>query len=767
MAEIRQGDSVSGRPYTNDKNDNFTLLPREYWISPDALVILLNALDNPQYAQVSLLSGAVVMAYRYGVIDYSYNMNYRTWTLQAFNTLFDRTDRVHVYAQLDKDGKDALIIYSYDKLELQGIATDNTGQQKNVFNVYLGTISAAVDDQGADIPRTWEYPLVTGNLRTDLGINQGQTLWVDNFEIRTDDFGVEYLFAKKPLATIGGLVQYATPDIVVPSLFEGIPFDNKTIWLNPDTKVVEVIGGGGTGDLNLEKMWAALAGSTSEPINKSHLTAALTGYATEEWINKQGFVKSEDLEKTFVTIATEQEITGLKHFIAGLSVGSGKHKLYEKDGVVYFDGDLAVTGGITQYALGDTEVSTIMDGVVVDGTTIKKEDGKLVVIGGGGSGDLDLEKMWQVLEGNTNEQINASHLTTALQSYATQSWASSMFLGKNDTATNADKLDGYHANGLLTSITSSRSTNLSVTVGGTTKTISSLHADYAYALGSPVTIWGQTFRGNNNISGVLSQVGGINFSKSGSFKIDEYGNIRATVDSDSYYWNIVTYNEQSALVVKSQSGWVGIGTINPTDRLHVNGSARISDRLIIAGAGIDTSYGNNWKFIRNGWDGGKGDYVTFFVPGNNSQDAYFEMRSNGTFFVNYNILATGGITQYSDQRAKTILEQIVLPLQSIADAPTIRFRWNGWKQKDDGKTHIGGIAQYIQTILPEVIYNSEGVLTMDYATTGYIFAVQTAKHLLNFETKTDKEIKKLKKEVVFLKNKLKKLGYEETDTLAN
>ena len=45
--------------------------------------------------------------------------------------------------------------------------------------------------------------------------------------------------------------------------------------------------------------------------------------------------------------------------------------------------------------------------------------------------------------------------------------------GNADTATNADKLDNYHANGLLTAAslgTSGNSTTISVTVGGTTKT---------------------------------------------------------------------------------------------------------------------------------------------------------------------------------------------------------------------------------------------------------------------------------------------------------
>lgn len=127
-----------------------------------------------------------------------------------------------------------------------------------------------------------------------------------------------------------------------------------------------------------------------------------------------------------------------------------------------------------------------------------------------------------------------------------------------------------------------------------------------------------------------------------------------------------------------------------------------------------------------------------------------------------NALVTGGMTCYqSDARAKTILEELNLSLKDIAESPTIRFKWNNWKIKDDGKTHIGGIAQYVQKILPETILEADGVLNLDYATTAYIYSVQTARHLNTYETRTDRKIKKLEKEIKILKRKLKQLGYED------
>lgn len=55
------------------------------------------------------------------------------------------------------------------------------------------------------------------------------------------------------------------------------------------------------------------------------------------------------------------------------------------NGVWTLNGDLLVTGGVTQFAQGVKTATSIMDAIVVDGTTITKQDGKLVAIGGGGS----------------------------------------------------------------------------------------------------------------------------------------------------------------------------------------------------------------------------------------------------------------------------------------------------------------------------------------------------------------------------------------------
>lgn len=80
------------------------------------------------------------------------------------------------------------------------------------------------------------------------------------------------------------------------------------------------------------------------------------------------------------------------------------------------------------------------------------------------------------------------------------------------TNLNADKLDGTDKSGLLTALSTSSSTNISITVGGTTKSISDLYATYTEKLLTSRTLWGQSFNGTANVSGNMTGVGSITAS---------------------------------------------------------------------------------------------------------------------------------------------------------------------------------------------------------------------------------------------------------------
>lgn len=96
---------------------------------------------------------------------------------------------------------------------------------------------------------------------------------------------------------------------------------------------------------------------------------------------------------------------------------------------------------------------------------------------------------------NTNQLTNGAGFITSSASIS----------GNAATATNADKLDGIHANGLLTALSNSDK-GISITVGGTTKSVSNISVNYAGSAGNADTVdgyhatSGRTFDGNINWS---------------------------------------------------------------------------------------------------------------------------------------------------------------------------------------------------------------------------------------------------------------------------
>ena len=112
------------------------------------------------------------------------------------------------------------------------------------------------------------------------------------------------------------------------------------------------------------------------------------------------------------------------------------------------------------------------------------------------------------------------------------------------------------------------------------------------------------------------------------------------------------------------------------------------------------------------------------------------------------ICAQGAAFYTSDMRKKTVIEQINLSLLQISNALSIRFAW-----KDGKGVYVGGSAQYVESLIPELIHETNDGKVMDYATTAYLFSVNIAKHLYDYESDTDKRIRELEKEVEQLKAK--------------
>lgn len=121
-----------------------------------------------------------------------------------------------------------------------------------------------------------------------------KSIWDSIFELKADSVGNKYLFGKLPLVTQYGITMFANGgNVDIPSIAQGLPYDNKTIWYNPSTNQIEVIGGtgGGSGegvsnfwDLSDIPSWI----TNSKPkytYSEIEGTPDLSGYATQSWVN--------------------------------------------------------------------------------------------------------------------------------------------------------------------------------------------------------------------------------------------------------------------------------------------------------------------------------------------------------------------------------------------------------------------------------------------------------------------------------------------------
>lgn len=257
------------------------------------------------------------------------------------------------------------------------------------------------------------------------------------FELKQDGNGLYYIYTKYNIASAGALSMYASDKINVPSIYDGLPIDNDTIyWHEVDgSKVLKAKGGGGEAG---SVQWDNISGKPSwiEDTKPSYSWSDITG--------EKPFYTKEEIASKYVTIDTEQEITALKHFTAGLSVGESKKKIYEENGVVYIDADVAVTGAMTFYASAGRSVSTIMDGVTVDEETITKGSDNVLRIKNAGAGSsFDENAMWSALSGSSDNQINKSHLTTALDGYATRNWVIENYATKSELSAVSNKLNDF------------------------------------------------------------------------------------------------------------------------------------------------------------------------------------------------------------------------------------------------------------------------------------------------------------------------------------
>ena len=236
---------------------------------------------------------------------------------------------------------------------------------------------------------------------------------------------------------------------------------------------------------------------------------------------------------------------------------------------------------------------------------------------------------------------------------------------------NADKLDGYHANGLLTALSNSDN-GISITVGGTTKSISNISVNYASNAGNADTVDGYQVNNSNftpyghipmvQVDGVMEVGKYIDFHNDNignhdfSTRLQTTGNYGNSVYLPSYNGTLALISDNVASATKlatARTIWGqsfdGTGNVNGTIYINnsdsengaiilnnnVNANARISaiKDQVVFNTGAAIRFGAvDWEY--SDWAGLKYDTVAnaiyLGIADGTVFNYYSNKRSNGT-----------------------------------------------------------------------------------------------------------------------------------------
>ena len=230
----------------------------------------------------------------------------------------------------------------------------------------------------------------------------------------------------------------------------------------------------------------------------------------------------------------------------------------------------------------------------------------------------------------------------------------------NVTVGNSDKLDGVHANGLLTALSNSDK-GISITVGGTTKSISNISVNYASSAGNADTVDGYQVNGSNvapyghipsiENDGVMEVGKYIDFHDDNSGKHDfstrlqttgNYGN-PVNLPSASGTLALTTDNVASAAKLQTPrtiwgQSFDGTGNVNGTiyinnnnsgdGAIRLNNDINVNARISAIGDQVIFNTGNAIRFGETTWDWNKWAGLKY----NHSNKTIYLGIANGSIF---------------------------------------------------------------------------------------------------------------------------------------
>ena len=375
--------------------------------------------------------------------------------------------------------------------------------------------------------------------------------------------------------------------------------------------------------------------------------------------------------------------------------------------------------GLRLAQLADVNVAGVTNGQVL---TYNTATGKWIA--STPQSGTDMATVWTNLAAADNtKQIDISHLTTALNGYATQTWVNNQI---SDMATKT------WANGQFLKLTGGTMT------GSITMKANQYGSNYGLDMNNSDIINVNTIK-TSDLSDSWDE--GFLFARTNG----NWDSFRAA-DGD-FYMNNNSGNDGaclhvSRLVLSSNNDAEGTAWNSPALCVGGNYNAahiEIDSNEIMAKSNASTT-------------------TTLYLNAEGGNCVINEASGNcgiGTgspshkLHVNGGIYSTSYVTALSDARHKDVIGDTGLTVEQIAKAPAIRFTW---KDRDDKSVFAGSIAQYWQKVLPEVVQSqADDTLSLDYQVAALISSIAVARKVVDHE----RRIAELERENMELKLKLK------------
>lgn len=328
------------------------------------------------------------------------------------------------------------------------------------------------------------------------------------------------------------------------------------------------------------------------------------------------------------------------------------------------------TVGLRLSQLADVNVAGVQNDQVLkyDATSQKW-------VPGTASSGTDMTTVWANLAANGNQQINASHLTTALTGYATQTWVGQQ---------------GYQ-----------------------TQTA----ADGRY-----LKLSGGTLTGKLQVNAVVFGYNYTNSNNAAAFVFDKPGSnntgIGANGVSDQIYFGAC---DGGGVWQNYLQKWYFNGSLIANGDITIKNNGRIH-QTEETGSILYIGSSNNYGWVR---------VQDMCSQDGNVGDDYWSIRTSGAA-VFTSVYSKTYVTALSDERKKDVVGDVDLTVEQIAKARTVLFRW---KDKRDNDLHMGCIAQDWQVLTPQLVHDRNDELSMEYSVIAAIGTVKNSQRLVNHESR--------------------------------